>query len=103
MMYLGKMNFKQFAQMAQAFGAPIIEREEHVAARTSRDAHEHIGDNVARFNYCYLADTGNQVYYKCDNIYVWLHSPMPDNVKSALEEAKKLIGARRSDDRIPTL
>lgn len=94
MMYLGKMNFKQFAQMAQAFGAPIIERTEV------------IGDNQVLFNYCYLADTGNQVYYKCDNIYVWMYSPqrrevLDDNDKRALEEAKKFLNKRHYDN--PTL
>lgn len=82
MMYLGKMNFRQFAAVAQSFRAPIIERTEH------------IDDNVAMFNYFYLADTNNQVYFKCDNIYVWMHSPLPDNVVRALNEAKSAIGAR---------
>ena len=59
--YLGHMSFARFSMMAQAFGAPILERTE--LNRPVRFVH--------------IQDPGNPVYYKCDNEFMWMYIPEP--------------------------
>jgi hypothetical protein len=77
-MYLGKMTFAKFYQLGQALGEPIIEGKEH------------IGDNVYSVHYIYLSDTSNRIYYKCDNVRLWMNAPLPDNVQRALDYASTI-------------
>ncbi len=59
-MFLGKMNFNQFANLALAYD------------RQPRREKEMIGDNVYDMRYLDIPDTFGKCVYKCDNINLWL-------------------------------